>query len=110
MAAVAKMYVVTQPFTLTYDNGKQTVDAMEGDIITYDGFHFTLGDITSVSPALKTVVRAGEWVSLLEEDQDDVEPQGQPKLHSKPVVAPTRTYNATGGVPIDMSDPVEDDK
>lgn len=109
MAALVK-YVVTQPFTVSYENGKQSLDLREGDLIEYDGLNFSVGDVEGVSSSLKVVVRAGEWLSQVEEEgfYDDEEPAKQPVLHHKPVVMPTRTYNATGGVQVEMSDPAQD--
>jgi hypothetical protein len=97
-----KKYVVTQPFTISYENGKQTIDVSEGDVILFDGFNFQVGDVTGMSAALKVVVRAGEWVVP---DEEGMEP---PELHSKPVVTLARSYNATGGVQVEMSDPASD--
>lgn len=102
MAATALRYVVTQPFTISYEkNGKQTVDVVPGDVVLFDGFNFQVGDTTGISASLKVVVREGEWL-VLDEGQE------APVLHERPVVTASRAYTATGGQQIEMSDPVED--
>jgi len=105
----SKKYVVTEPFTISYENGKQTVSVDAGDVIVFDGFNFSFGDVSGMSASLKTVVKAGEWVSLIDDGSDGSDGgDAAPVLHQKPMVSPTRTYNATGGVQMEMSDPAQD--
>jgi len=101
MAGSAR-YVVTQPFTISYErNGtKQGLDVSRGDVVEFDGVNFRVGDVSGPAPSLRAVVKEGEWLHL----EDGSEPQ----VFDKPPVQPTRTYNATGGTQIEMSDPAAD--
>jgi len=100
MASRMKRYVVTEPFSISYEGGKQTVEVGPGDIVDFDGVNFEVGDIRGASSALKTVVREGEWVQREDEDEEAEDPE----LRSRPKVTPARTYNAMGGVQVEQSD------
>lgn len=104
---MAAKYVVTQPFTINFEkNGmRQVVSVEPNDVILFDGVNFMVGNTQGSSPSLKAVIRDGDWVHPI----DDKDGSGSAvKIQEKPVVSPARTYNATGGVQIEMSDPVED--
>ena len=102
MASMQK-YVVTQPFTISFGK-KESVTVSSGDVIMFDGVNFQVGQqATGTSTSLKSVIAAGEWVTLVAED-DQSDGSGV-ELHPKPVVTPSRTYNATGGQQVEMSDP-----
>jgi len=100
-------YAVTQPFSISYEkNGtKQSIDVAPGDIMSYDGVNFSIGETAGVSTSLRVVIKEGEWVERLDDGVDEVPEEN---LKAKPTVNPTRTYNATGGQQIEMSDPAED--
>jgi hypothetical protein len=100
--AESARYVVTQPFTISYEkNGKQSIDVSPGDVIDFDGVNFSIGDVSGASSSLRVVVREGEWLRI----EDGSTPLD---LNAKPTVSPTRTYNATGGQQVEMSDPAAD--
>lgn len=100
MANRMKSYIVTQPFSISYENGKQSLDVGPGDMIDYDGVNFQVGDVRGASSSLKVVVREGEWLQETDEEGEE-----DPELHDRPVVTPARHYNAMGGRQVEQSDP-----
>lgn len=102
MANRMKRYVVTQPFSISYEGGKQNLEVGPGDTIDYDGVNFQVGDVRGSSSSLKVAVREGEWLQEVDGDEEEVE---ESEMHDRPVVNPARTYNAMGGRQVEQSDP-----
>lgn len=96
-----KRYIVTQPFSISYEGGKQNLEVGPGDMIDYDGVNFQVGDVRGSSSSLKVAVREGEWLQEADGDEEAEDPD----MHDRPVVNPARTYNAMGGRQVEQSDP-----
>lgn len=86
----SNFYVVTMPFSLNLDNGKNTVNLNKGDIVEFDGLMVECKGIKGQAGVFRSVVREGEWVRPIPQEKIA---EFQAKLMAK--MKPSKTVSAS---------------